>query len=219
MKIAVVTEYYYPSIGGITEHVHHFCTEVQKLGHHPIIITSDAGKDACVDSSHLDIIRVGKSYPVYSNESIARVTMTPNIGKKIQDIFASEKFDLVHTHSPFIPMLPLMCQRYSNTITIGTFHSQFDSNLFLKLFKTQFQKYFDNLHGKIAVSELCCGSINRYLDGGDFRIIPNGIDTNKFNGKAEKISQFNDEKINIFFLSRLEPRNGLEYLIKAFVCC
>lgn len=215
MKIGIITEYYYPSLGGITEHVHHFCLEAGKLGHRPVIITGDAGVDPYINGGDIEIIRIGKSVPIYSNGSIARVTVGTNVGRRIKNIFRSEKFDIIHVHSPFVPTLPMLAQRYANTTTFATFHTQFDSNIFLKIFGNVAQLGFDNLHGRIAVSQLCVESMHRYVKG-DFRIIPNGVDTEKFNGESEKIPRFADGKLNLFSLSRLEPRNGLEYLIKSF---
>ncbi|MEO7501468.1 MAG: hypothetical protein ABIW94_02405, partial [Gemmatimonadaceae bacterium] len=40
LRIALVTEYYYPHLGGICEHVHFFAREARRLGHHVDIITS-----------------------------------------------------------------------------------------------------------------------------------------------------------------------------------
>jgi phosphatidylinositol alpha-mannosyltransferase len=216
MKIAIVTEYYYPSLGGITEHVHHFCNEVRKRGHHPVIITGDAGVDPNIDMQDIEIIRIGKSVPIYSNGSIARVSVSFDMGRRIKEIIKSEQFDIIHIHSPLTPNLPVLVQRYSDALTIGTFHTHFDSCFFLRAFSGVMKKYFDALAGRIAVSKLCIESMSRYFEG-DFRIIPNGVDVSKFRGGHEKIKQFADGKLNIFFLGRLEPRNGLEYLIKAFV--
>lgn len=213
MKIGVVTEYYYPSLGGITEHVHHFCLELKKLGHHPVIITGNAGE--CPSDCGLDVIRVGKSVPLYSNGSIARVTVGYRLGHKVKEIMRSEKFDIVHVHSPFIPTLPALGQKYSGTVTFGTFHTQFDSSLFMQFLKSYAKKFFDGLAARIAVSDLCIESIGRYYKG-DFKIIPNGIDINKFYPACKKMPEFLDGRPNILFLSRLEPRNGLDYLIEAF---
>lgn len=215
MKIGIVTEYYYPSLGGITEHVHHFSLELKKLGHRPVIITGDAGPDPTVDHGDIEVIRIGRSLPVFSNGSIAKVTFGLNLCRRIKDIIRSERFDIIHVHSPFVPTLPLLFQRHSDTLTIGTFHTHFNSSGSLRVLRHWARKYFEGLHGRIAVSPLCIESMNRYFKG-DYRVIPNGVDIVKFNPDAPRIERFDDKKLNIFFLSRLEPRNGLEYLIDAF---
>ncbi len=216
MKIAIVTEYYYPSLGGITEHVHHFALEAHKMGHEPVIITSNAGKDMTMADQPVEVIKIGRSMPVYSNGSIARVTVGLNLAKKINDLLKTEKFDVVHVHSPMVPTLPLLFQRHSNTVTVGTFHTQFDVSGELSVLNKFMRSYFEALDGRIAVSKLCIESMARYFHG-EYRVIPNGIDTAKFHPACEKVHKFNDGKLNIFSLSRLEPRNGLDILIESFV--
>src|SRR5450756_2181671 len=71
LRIALVTEYYYPHLGGICEHVHFFAQEARRLGHHVDIITSQL--EGAVKEPH--VIRIGKSQPVYFNGSQARVTL------------------------------------------------------------------------------------------------------------------------------------------------
>ena len=71
LRIAQVTEYYYPHLGGICEHVHYLAREARRRGHHVDIITSNL--DGAVWSPN--VIRLGTSVPVYSNGSMARVTV------------------------------------------------------------------------------------------------------------------------------------------------
>ena len=40
LRIALVTEYYYPHLGGVCEHVHFFAREARRRGHHVDVITS-----------------------------------------------------------------------------------------------------------------------------------------------------------------------------------
>ncbi|HBF11961.1 MAG TPA: glycosyltransferase family 1 protein [Deltaproteobacteria bacterium] len=217
MKIGLVTEYFYPNLGGITEHIYHFYLELAKMGHDPVIVTSEAGSAEHIHLKDFNICKVGRCYPVYGNGSIGRLTLGFGVGRRLQEIFESEKFDIIHIHSPFFPTLATVAQRYSNTVTFGTFHTVFKESISLRIFRSMFQKYFDALHGKIAVSQACRKVIDKYFTGGEYRVIPNGVDTDFFRPDAKKIQAFADGKVNIFYLSRLEPRNGLDYLIRAFL--
>src|SRR4051812_49671395 len=41
MRIALVSEYYFPHLGGVTEHVHNLAITLRAQGHHPIVITAN----------------------------------------------------------------------------------------------------------------------------------------------------------------------------------
>src|SRR5438309_4891983 len=71
LRIALVTEYYYPHLGGICEHVHFFAREARRHGHQVDIITSHL-PGARVEPH---VIRVRTSLPNYANGSQERVTI------------------------------------------------------------------------------------------------------------------------------------------------
>src|SRR3954463_13633891 len=68
LRIALVTEYYYPHLGGVCEHVHFFAREARRRGHHVDIITSHM--PGAVPQP--GVIRLGRSQPVYANGSPGR---------------------------------------------------------------------------------------------------------------------------------------------------
>src|SRR5207244_8265383 len=70
LRIALVTEYYYPHLGGICEHVHFFAREARRYGHQVDIITSNIPGA----SPEQHAVRIGKSQPVYPNGSQAGFT-------------------------------------------------------------------------------------------------------------------------------------------------
>jgi len=217
MKIGIVTEYYYPSLGGVQEHVHHFAVEAMALGHQVRVITSKVrylfeDKRA---TGGVPVIRVGHSVPFYSNGSVARVTIAPRLGAKLEAIFEREKFDVVHIHAPLTPTLPILSLTRSKTVTVGTFHTNFKGSALLTLFNKACQGYLDRLDGRIAVSKTAAGALNRYFKT-DFTVIPNGIDTAKFSPAIPRLPAFNDGRFNLLWIGRMEPRNGLDRMIRAF---
>ena len=40
MRIALITEYYFPHLGGVTEHVHHLAERFTAQGHHVVVVTA-----------------------------------------------------------------------------------------------------------------------------------------------------------------------------------
>jgi len=221
LKIGIVTEYYYPTLGGIQEHVYHFSKEAASRGHTVHIITSNViGADLGYDVYNKDVkvIRIGYSLPIISNNSIGRISLAPNITQRVKDILYRENYDILHIHSPLHPVLPILALSKSNTITVGTFHTNFDRSIFFTVFKPFLKLGIKRLDGMIAVSETAITTVKEYLrPQKEFRIIPNGVDTNMFRPDSNKIPSVCDEKINVLFVGRMEPRNGLDRLIRAFL--
>jgi phosphatidylinositol alpha-mannosyltransferase len=220
MKIGIVSEYYYPLLGGITEHVHFFSKECARLGHEVTLITSNPViKGLRTEDfglrTDVEIIRLGHGIPYYSNGSFANITIGFGIKRKMKEILKSKKFDILHVHSPSVPVLPIIAHVTSTGPTVGTFHTYFEWNPLYFIYRNVAQDAIENLDGRIAVSRLCVESLQKYFTA-DFTIIPNGVDIEYFSTPLGKLKKFNDGKINILFLARLDPRNGLECLIKAF---
>jgi phosphatidyl-myo-inositol alpha-mannosyltransferase len=220
VRTGVVTEYYYPSVGGIQEHVHHFAREARRLGHTVKIVTSgmpdlrrDAGRDAArgVES---DVIRVGASVPVYKNGGFGRVTGGTGVGASIREVLARERFDVVHVHAPLTPVLPLLAIHHATGPVVGTFHTNFRPGFFFRLMRGPLQRYLDRLDGAIAVSKACIAALQDRLHS-EFRVIPNGVDVERFS-RGRRLRRFDDGKLNVLYVGRLEPRNGLDRLLAAF---
>src|SRR5471030_1815972 len=92
LRIALVTEYYYPHLGGICEHVHFFAREARRRGHHVDIITSNI-KGA---EPQANVIRIGHSQPVYMNQSQARITIGRGIRNQVRRTLREGRYDIVH---------------------------------------------------------------------------------------------------------------------------
>src|SRR5438445_12557226 len=71
LRIALVTEYYYPHLGGVCEHVHFFAREARRRGHHVDVVTSHI--PGAEEQAH--VIRVGRSMPIYATGSQSRITL------------------------------------------------------------------------------------------------------------------------------------------------
>ena len=148
LRIALVTEYYYPHLGGVCEHVHFFAREARRRGHHVDVITSHI--PGAEEQPH--VIRLGRSMPVYANGSQARITVGTGLRKRMRRVLARGRYDIVHVHSPLSPVLPLLAIDEADCPVVGTFHTYFDRSVGYTLGRRYFQKRLDKLATAIAVS-------------------------------------------------------------------
>jgi len=211
LRIGIVSEYYYPHLGGICEHVHFFAREARRRGHHVDIITSNI-KGAEPQSN---VIRLGWSQPVYSNQSQARITLGRGIRKQVRKTLLEGRYDIVHVHSPLTPVLPLLAIEEADCPVVGTFHTYFDRSMAYSIFGPYFQKRLEMLSAALVVSHSTTLALDKYFNA-DWQIIPNGIDTDVFNPSAPVPPGFERDVPTVLFLGRFDPRNGLSTLIESF---
>jgi phosphatidylinositol alpha-mannosyltransferase len=224
-RIALVSEFFYPTLGGIQDHLFFFSRELIRLGHRPTIITPHvfgAGefhhwwpKDLPSTIYH----PVGHSLPLFINGSLGRTAVGLGLGRQLRDLLTPDHFDLVHLHSPLAGTLPILALANASVPVVGTFHTSFSTSALLTIARPIAQKQLDALSAVIAVSPISLASIRRYFPI-DATIIPNGIDTARFRpwweGEDDRLMRWRDGRVNVFFIGRPDPRNGLDALIRAF---
>jgi phosphatidylinositol alpha-mannosyltransferase len=228
MKIGIVTEYYYPTLGGIQEHVHHFAVAARRAGHQVRIITPEVRDQfASVPSEARSperqrahdadngVIRVGVSVPLLSGSSIGRASTGWRLGAKVREILRSERFDVLHMHTPLMPTLPLIALRASDCVNVGTFHSVMGKSVVYGMLRGVIQRYADRLDAAIGVSETALEGIRRYVTA-PWRVVPNGVDVGMF-ASGRRRPEFDDGRANLLHVGRFDPRNGVDRVISGWI--
>lgn len=213
MKIALVSPYDFPFPGGVTEHISHLYGCFTEEGHDVRILAPSSRDD--VEIAQPNVYRLGKTIiPVPANQSVARLTLSLTLSRRVKQILDAERFDVVHLHEPLVPALPLTVLRFSKTTNVATFHVSRESYFGYVYAKPLLKRFMRKLHGRIAVSAAAHGFVHQYFPG-DYRIIPNGIDVEKYERPYPPLPELRDGKINLLFVGRLEKRKGLTYLLRA----
>ncbi len=216
MKIGLVSPYDFAYPGGVVNHISALEQYFTKMGHQVKII---APASKAVPDLGDKFILIGKPRPIPASGSIARITISLRLASKIKKVLAEEKFDVIHLHEPFMPMLCSAVLRFSdNAANIGTFHACHGSpgyNFGRPISTLMLKRRRRKLVGKIAVSKPAMDFARKYVPG-YYNIIPNGIDVEHFSPDVSPIDEFCDGKLNILFVGRLEKRKGLNYLLKAY---
>lgn len=212
LKIALVSPYDFPYPGGVTQHVLHLQREFEGLGHDVRVIAPSS--DRQLEKHRENVYRVGRVTRVRANGSIARITLSFRLSRRVRDILKSERFDVVHAHEPLMPALPPTILRYSDALNIGTFHAHRGSYYGYFYGRPVLKRVFANLDGRIAVSRAAKKFVQQYFQS-RYTIIPNGVDYERFS-KADPFPELMDGRPNVLFVGRPEKRKGLGYLIRAY---
>ncbi|MFN2464697.1 MAG: glycosyltransferase family 4 protein [Candidatus Dormibacteria bacterium] len=217
MKIGLVSPYDLSHPGGVTEHILHLAPMLRSRGA-DVKLMAPASGDLPMEISEAaeeDFYRIGRVIPVPANGSIARITLSFHLSRYINRILDKERFDLIHYHEPLMPALPITVLRASKTCNVGTFHAYSKSSYAYYYGRSMMRRYHRKLHGLVAVSEPARDFVGRYFRG-QYSVVPNGVDLDRFGRAVEPIPRLMDGKINILFLGRLEQRKGLGVLLRAY---
>lgn len=214
LRVLQVADVYYPHPGGIPEHIKHLAEGLSARGHHVEILSARFPKKNFPDwEDPPNIIRVGRSVRIPANKSMSSITVSARLSKKVKEIILRGRYDIVHTHGPIAPVLPLLAVKHANCKVVSTFHAAHGDSLGYEIFGGYLRKWHDRIDGRIAVSPVARDSVARYFPG-EFRIIPNGVDVKRFNPDNPPLPHLSGAR-NILFVGRLEPRKGAKFLFQA----
>lgn len=214
MKIALVSPYDYPYPGGVTNHVHHLYREFVAAGHEVRIMAPSSNRN--LEREEVDVYRIGNVRRVPANGSIARITLSFRLARRVREVLAAESFDVVHAHEPLMPSLPPTVLRYSTALNVGTFHAYRGSYYGYFYGRPVLRKAFCSLDGRIAVSRPAKLFVRQYFMA-PYKIIPNGVQIDRFRRESvQPLPEFSDGRPNILFVGRPEKRKGVGFLLRAY---
>lgn len=219
----MVTEFAYPVLGGVPEHVHNLSRQLAGRGHEVTVLTSRAPLGMrrlarAIDAENLSehgyrTVRVGLSMPLVSNKSISRVTVGLRVKPRVAQ--ALRGMDVVHAQGLAPPMICLWALRTSSApANVGTFHTYFEGGHWgYTYFFAYVRSSVARTDRLIAVSDACVTALRPYFDH-DFEIIPNGVDTDLYHPLPAGTPRAPGPP-RILFVGRFDPRNGLGTLLEA----
>ncbi len=216
----MVTEYAYPILGGISEHVHFLSRELVALGHDVTVITGRSEKrdvlreiDNRAYGDHgYRTLRLGWAIPIPQNGSVAR--QTPVAPWRMANVL--EGADVVHVQGLVGALNARQAiNRSSSPVTVGTFHTYTEGghHWSYRWVGGRLNRTLGKLDRRIAVSQACIDSLEKTFGGG-FDIIPNGVDCDRFRPLAAD-EPSPEGPARILFVARLETRNQLDHLLEA----
>ena len=213
MRIGIVSQSYYPRFGGVTEHVHHTAVELRKRGHEVLIITSHFRRGESANGN--GVARIGHNLLIPFNGAFVDLAVGLRLGHQMRGLLRRWDFDVLHTHAPLVPTLPLMAVKTAHCAQVGTFHTTSGPSQLLELMKGYLTPVIEKLDARIAVSETARAFAARYFPG-DYRVIPNGVDVERFHPGVRPFDAWREpDRVNLLFVGRLDPRKGVQLLLDA----
>ncbi|MDZ7785711.1 MAG: glycosyltransferase family 4 protein [Candidatus Saccharibacteria bacterium] len=211
MRIGLVCPYNMTKGGGVQECVRALRDGLAKRGHAVKIITPLPRQNNVVEEK--DVIYVGRARDFKSPfATVGQISVSINT-KAMESVLEKERFDILHFHEPWVPIVSRQILSRSTAKNVATFHAKLPDTMMSKTIERVITPYTKSiisyLDGYTAVSDAAAEYVASITDE-PIEIIPNGIHLQNFTGKR-------DNGHNTFlYVGRLERRKGVKYLIKAF---
>jgi phosphatidylinositol alpha-mannosyltransferase len=213
VKIGIVSQSYYPRYGGVTEHVHHTAVELRRRGHEVLIITSHFRRGESENGN--GVARIGYNLLIPFNGAFVDLAVGLRLEQQMRDLLRTWDFDILHTHAPLVPTLPLMAVKAAGCGQVGTFHTTGGRSRLLELMKGYLAPLIEKLDARIAVSTTARDFAATYFPG-RYEVIPNGVDVERFHPALQPFDAWREPgRINLLFVGRLDPRKGVQLLLDA----
>ncbi|MEM2930822.1 MAG: glycosyltransferase family 4 protein [Thermoproteota archaeon] len=222
MKVLILTDYFYPHIGGGVEKVvFEVSRRLVKMGVNVIILTLNTKKARNFEI--LEGIRVYRCNPINLTEATkTQLTISFSLPLKMIEICKREKPDIIHANNRFffttvcaVALKILIKKPLITTLHLGPmFFRRRLFDFYIRIYdKTLSRWIFNNSDKLLAVStSVMKHALNSGASRERIKVIPNGVDISEFRPREG----FKGNRIRrIVFIGRLFPNKGAQYLIEA----
>jgi phosphatidyl-myo-inositol alpha-mannosyltransferase len=218
MKVGIVVPYSWSFWGGVQEHADHQARALRDLGVEAKILMGHDPPGRLTKLLHPKegrhtrppdyVIPVGRSVIVPANASLPNIILSPPAMWRMRRVFAQERFDVVHVHEPYAPILSAFALVVADCPTVMTCHAAGERLGWYPMGRKMWGVAVDRADYRIAVSESARRAAEPYA-GGPLEVIPNGIFL------PERFDP-GGRSGNVVFIGRNERRKGLEVLLRAW---
>lgn len=216
MKIAQVCPYDYQALGGVQSHIRELSRALRERGHEVSVIAPYGSRP-----HDKEVITAGRFRRIRFSQTAFEITwMSQAERSRLKETLARQQFDLLHFHTVWTPAMPVQLLLDSKLPKVATFHDTAPDTLLGKILSRTLMPLASAalcgflLDRSIAVSESPLRHMQR-LYKGPIQVVPNGV---RFQDYAANpaLPEYDDGKLNILYLGRLEERKGVFYLLEAF---
>ena len=224
MHILMMTNTYFPIVGGLEQSIHSFSEKFKSLGHEVLI---GAPEFEGMPKEEPGVIRI----PAFKKVSGSPFSLNFPVSGLLTRYMKEFSPDILHTHTPFfMGDFALRLSRQHSIPLTFTYHSMFEQyvhylpvqNEGAKRFMARYASGYANLVDQVIVpSESVQHILLKRGVKTPMEVVPTGVDVRHFSrgdGKAfRRQNQIPQEALVVGYTGRLAPEKNLEFLTNCMV--
>ena len=209
LNVGLFAPYDLSSPGGVNTQIRAQARALRARGH---IVTIHGPASAPLADGE---VALGGSSRVTLGGTESGLGLNPFNARRVAEVFRDSTFDVVHVHEPLTPIVPWFVLRQARAPIVGTFHVHRErGHRLYEAGRPFLRTLMRRVAYRIAVSESARRTVAEHFPG-PYHIVPNGIDVDGFAAPRPRPPAFAPGVRHVLYVGRLEPRKGLEFLIRA----
>ena len=219
MKIAQVSPWFFPHLGGVESHVRSLSRELAARGHEVTVVTSRHDPSLPAEEA-VDGFRVIRVRP---HLVVMRTPVTPRMRASLRDL----SVDVVHAHSP-----PPLASHYAGAVAeeraipyVVTYHCDFElpsaaGTLVESVYRRSLGASTLRNAAQVVVTTRTYGATSRAVWRYNPVVVPNAVDHRRFRPDVDASSIRQRLRIPpgvpvVLLVGRIVPHKGVEHFIEA----
>jgi glycosyltransferase involved in cell wall biosynthesis len=201
MKIALISDWYHPRVGGLELHLQDLAKRLHGAGHDVHVVTPTEGE------TFVDGVRVhrtsGPRAPHFG------FVVTPRALRSIADVLANERFDVAHAHVSIVSPAAIGGASHAQRLgipTAVTFHSVIPQT---RLLASGLDLFIRSSRWPVvysAVSARVARDVQPLAGRRTIRLLPNGIERSFWRGVNRSPGKERGHTFEIVSVMRLNPK-------------
>jgi phosphatidylinositol alpha-mannosyltransferase len=209
LRIGVCAPYDLGRDGGVNSHIRGQARALRRLGHDVCVFGASSAPLADGELSLSTCI----SLVIGGTET--GIGIDPRAWGRVAELFRTARFDVLHMHEPLMPLVPWLVLRQSPVPVVATFHTHREQeHRWYGRYRWLLAPLMRRISTRLTVSGAAQRTVSRDFPG-DYQIVPNGIDVERFRRPTARPAALPDHWRLVLFVGRLEPRKGVDRLIRA----
>lgn len=226
LKVLELLDTYYPNVDGPCNVVRNYTKNLNKTDDCLLAVPKASKKSGYVDKEEFEVLRC-KSTPAPEGYQLADPSGDAKFKKRLKE----EKFDIIHTHSPFsIGRFALSYAKKNKIPCVATLHTQYDQDFkrvlnnfkpFVNFMMSYIMKVYNKADSVWTVNTASCEVLRKYGYKGKIEIVRNGTDMKYPDNAEQLIQKVNDahnlhNQKNVFiFVGRIAMYKNLPLMANA----